>query len=223
MFKQESWEAALAHVQDVDTGRQPSIRSDGPFYRLLAYCPRPAWRWEHLESLQSVRVFDGRSRRCWSRHDVDALAARTKARELAWARNEGGDAVAVDADGVRYILLADGAALFVVRPHLGGISRCEESWVWAVLAGPVGHVANGTFQEWYKRRDLSEDHDAHYKDILRAAQVVEKLVLESDKETGLAGEWREAALTVCPMCGGDLDEEDFISIIGRGIDDPNCG
>ena len=74
-------------------------------------------------------------------HDVDALAARTKARELAWARNEGGDAVAVDADGVRYILSADGAALFVVRPQLGGISRCEESWVRAVLAGPVGHVA----------------------------------------------------------------------------------
>ena len=56
----ESWEAALAHVQDVHAGRQPSIRSDGPFYRLLAYCPRPAWRWEHLESLQAVRVFDGR-------------------------------------------------------------------------------------------------------------------------------------------------------------------
>ena len=149
-------------------------------------------------------------------HGVDALAARTKARELALARNEGGDAVAVDADGVRYILAADGATLFVVRSHLGGVSRCEEPWVWAVLAGPVGHVANGTFQEWYERRDLSEDHDAHYKDILPAAQVVEKLVLESDKETGLAGEWREAALTVCPMCGGDLDEKDFINIIGRG-------
>ena len=60
VFKQESWEAALVHVQDVHAGRQPSIRSDGPFYRLLAYCPRPAWRWEHLESLQAVRVFDGR-------------------------------------------------------------------------------------------------------------------------------------------------------------------
>ena len=60
VFKQESWEAALAHVQDVHAGRQPSIRSDGPFYRLLAYCPRPAWRWEHIESLQAVRVFDGR-------------------------------------------------------------------------------------------------------------------------------------------------------------------
>ena len=60
VFKQESWEAALVHVQDVHAGRQPSIRSDGPFSRLLAYCPRPAWRWEHLESLQAVRVFDGR-------------------------------------------------------------------------------------------------------------------------------------------------------------------
>ena len=28
-FKQESWEAALAHVQDVNAGRQPRISSDG--------------------------------------------------------------------------------------------------------------------------------------------------------------------------------------------------
>ena len=41
VFKQESWAAALVHVQDVHAGRQPSIRSDAPFYRLLAYCPRP--------------------------------------------------------------------------------------------------------------------------------------------------------------------------------------
>ena len=60
VFKQESWAAALAHVQDIHAGKEPSIRSEGPFYRLLAYCPRPAWRWEHLESLQAVRVFDGR-------------------------------------------------------------------------------------------------------------------------------------------------------------------
>ena len=60
IFKQKSWEAALAYVQDIHAGRDPSIRSDGPFYRLLAYCPRPAWRWEHLEPLQAVRVFDGR-------------------------------------------------------------------------------------------------------------------------------------------------------------------
>ena len=60
IFKQESWAAALAHVQDIRAGKEPSIRSDGPFYRLLAYCPRPAWRWEHLEGLQAVRVFDGR-------------------------------------------------------------------------------------------------------------------------------------------------------------------
>ena len=58
--------------------------------------------------------------------DVDAIAARTQARELAWGRNESVDAVAVDVGGVRYILAADGATLFVVRPHLGGISRCEE-------------------------------------------------------------------------------------------------
>ena len=60
IFKQKSWEAALAHVQDIHAGRDPSIRSEGPFYRLLAYCPRPAWRWEHLEPLHAVRVFDGR-------------------------------------------------------------------------------------------------------------------------------------------------------------------
>ena len=72
--------------------------------------------------------------------DVDAIAARTQARELAWARNEGGDAVAVDVDGVPYILAADGATLFVVRPNLGGISCCEESWMRSVLAGPVGRV-----------------------------------------------------------------------------------
>ena len=72
--------------------------------------------------------------------DVDTIAARTQARELAWARNESGDAVAVDIDGVRYILAADGATLFVVRPNLGGISRCEELWVRSVLAGPVGRV-----------------------------------------------------------------------------------
>ena len=60
IFKQESWDAALAHVQDIHRRRQPSICSDGPFYRLLAYCPRPIWRLEHIESLQAVRVFDGR-------------------------------------------------------------------------------------------------------------------------------------------------------------------
>ena len=62
IFKQESWDAALAHVQDIHAGKEPSIRSDGPFYHLLPYCPRPAWRWEHLESLQAVRVFDGGGR-----------------------------------------------------------------------------------------------------------------------------------------------------------------
>ena len=44
-FKQESWEAALAHVQDLKAGRQPRISSDGAFYRR----PRPAWRWVHLK------------------------------------------------------------------------------------------------------------------------------------------------------------------------------
>ena len=73
-------------------------------------------------------------------HDVDALAARTKARELAWARDEAGDAVAIDADGTRYILSSDSATPFAVRPHLGGVTRCEESWVRAVLAGPVNQV-----------------------------------------------------------------------------------
>ena len=73
-------------------------------------------------------------------YDEDALAARTKARELAWARDKAGDAVAPDADGTRYILSSDRATLFVVRPHVGGVSRCEESWVRAVLAGPVNQV-----------------------------------------------------------------------------------
>ena len=59
-FKQESWEAAFAHVQDLNAGRQPRIGSDGAFYRLLAYCPRPAWRWEHLEGLRDARIYDGR-------------------------------------------------------------------------------------------------------------------------------------------------------------------
>ena len=48
-FKQKRWEAALAHAQDLNAGRQLCISSDGAFYRLLAYCPRPAWRWKHLE------------------------------------------------------------------------------------------------------------------------------------------------------------------------------
>ena len=59
-FNQESWEAALAHVQDLNAGRQPRISSDGAFNRLLAYCPRPACRWEHLEGLRDARIYDGR-------------------------------------------------------------------------------------------------------------------------------------------------------------------
>ena len=60
VFKQESWDAAFVHVQDHAAGRQPRLASDEPFYRLLAYVPRPAWRWEHLDCLQEGRVFDGR-------------------------------------------------------------------------------------------------------------------------------------------------------------------
>ena len=60
VFKQESLEAALAHVQDIHAGKEPSIRNNDPFYLLLAYCPCSVWRWEHLEGLQAVRVFDGR-------------------------------------------------------------------------------------------------------------------------------------------------------------------
>ena len=109
-------------------------------------------------------------------HDVDALAARTKARELAWARNEGGDAVAVDADGVRYILLADGAALFVVRPHLGGISRCEESWVRAGLVSPVGHVATAyVSQDPPKKVRRSRRRTAKVKDTKARAPVVQEV------------------------------------------------
>ena len=107
-------------------------------------------------------------------HDVDALAARTKARELAWARNEGGDAVAVDADGVRYILSADGAALFVVRPHLGGISRCEESWV---RAGPVGHVATAyVSQDPPKKVRRSRRRTPKVKETKALAPVVQPYV-----------------------------------------------
>ena len=109
-------------------------------------------------------------------HDVDALAARTKARELAWARNEGGDAVAVDAGGVRYILLADGAALFVVWPHLGGISRCEESWVRAVLASTVGHVATAyVSQDPPKKVRRSRRRTAKVKDTKARAPVVQEV------------------------------------------------
>ena len=32
-FKQESWEAALEHVQDLSAGREPHISSNGAFYR----------------------------------------------------------------------------------------------------------------------------------------------------------------------------------------------
>ena len=60
VFKQESWEAALEHVLDLNAGRQPHISSDGALYRLLAYCPRAAWRWEHLEGLCDARMYDAR-------------------------------------------------------------------------------------------------------------------------------------------------------------------
>ena len=59
-FKQESWEAALAHVQDLNAERQSHKSSDGAFYRLLAYCPRRAWRREHLKGLRDARICDGR-------------------------------------------------------------------------------------------------------------------------------------------------------------------
>ena len=41
---------------------------------------------------------------------------------------------------IRYVLSSDSAALFVVRPHLRGVSRCEEPWERAVLAGSVNQV-----------------------------------------------------------------------------------
>ena len=108
-------------------------------------------------------------------HDVDALSARTKARELVWARKEGGDAVAVDAVGVRYILSAEGVALFVVRPHLGGVSRCEKSWVRAVLAGLVGHVATAyVSQDPPKKVRRSKRRTAKVKDTKARAPVVQE-------------------------------------------------
>ena len=143
IFKQESWDAALAHVQDIHAGRQASINSDGTFYRLLACCPARSGGWSTLNpSKLSGCSTDGGEQALTTMepHDVDALAAGTKARELAWARDEAGDPVAIYADGTRYILTGDGATLFAVRPHLGGVSRCEEPWVRAVLAEPVNHV-----------------------------------------------------------------------------------
>ena len=59
-FKQESLEAALAHVVDLGAGRQPTINSTGAFYRLLSRCPPRAWRWEHLEGLRDARIYDVR-------------------------------------------------------------------------------------------------------------------------------------------------------------------
>ena len=48
VFQQEIWEAALAHVQDIHAGKRPRIRSDGPFYRQLAYCPARSGGWSTL-------------------------------------------------------------------------------------------------------------------------------------------------------------------------------
>ena len=108
-------------------------------------------------------------------HDVDALAARTKARELAWARDEAGDAVAIDADGTRYILSSDSATLFVVRSHLGGVSRWEESWVRAVLAGPVNQVVTAYVSPApIVKVKRSRRRTAQGKDAKERAPVVEE-------------------------------------------------
>ena len=117
--------------------------------------------------------------------DVDAIAARTQARELAWARNESGDAVAVDVDGVRYILAAVGATLFVVRPNLGGISRCEESWVRSALAGPVGRaVAPYVPQDPPKRAKRARRRRPSQKDAKTTPPAVEEQAPPSSVGTG---------------------------------------
>ena len=68
-FKQESWEAALEHVQDLSAGRQPRIGSDGAFLSppglLSAPCvavgapERPVKRWPPTERRGSAA--------CWTR------------------------------------------------------------------------------------------------------------------------------------------------------------
>ncbi len=72
---------------------------------------------------------------------IDRLAATTKAGELAWAINFHGNPTATAADGVRYILDADGLTLFAVHPGLGGVERCAEPWVKRVLAPVVARHA----------------------------------------------------------------------------------
>ena len=107
-------------------------------------------------------------------HDVDALAARTKARELAWARNEAGDAVAIAADGTRYIMTGDGTTLFAVRPHLGGVSRCEEPWNRAVLAEPVNHVVTPYVPPAPMKVKRSRRRTAQVKDAKERTPVVQE-------------------------------------------------
>ena len=143
VFKQESWEAALAHVQDIHAGKEPSIRSDSPFCRLLAHCPRPTWRLEHLEGLQEARVFDGGGR---TGVDDDGTARRRrlgspdKGPRTGMGARRGRGRRSPRRRRIRYVLSSESAALFVVRPHPGGVSRCEEPWERAVLAGPVNQV-----------------------------------------------------------------------------------
>ena len=114
--------------------------------------------------------------------DVDAIAARTQARELAWERTEGGDAFAVDVDGVRYILAADGATLFIVRPHLGGISRCVESWVRSVLAGPVGRVVTP-----YVPQDPPKRVKRSRRRTVQKGAKATPLVVEEEAQTASVG------------------------------------
>ena len=130
-------------------------------------------------------LVDGRGKALMEPQDVDAIAARTQARELAWERTEGGDAFAVDVDGVRYILAEDGATLFIVRPHLGGISRCEESWVRSVLAGPVSRVVTPYVpQDPPKRVKRSRRRTARRKGGKATPPVVEEEASASSVGTG---------------------------------------
>ena len=143
VFQQESWAAALAHVQGIRAGKEPSIRSDGPFYRL-----RPTVRGRHGagSTLKASKLSgcstDGRR----TGVDDDGTARRRrlgspdKGPRTGMGARRGRGRRGPRRRRIRYVLSSNTATLFVVRPHLGGVSQCEEPWVRAVLAGPVNQV-----------------------------------------------------------------------------------
>ena len=82
--------------------------------------------------------------------------------------------MAIDADGTRYILSSDSATLFVVRPHVGGVTRCEESWVRAVLVGPVNHVVTAYVPPAPMKVKRSTRKTAQGKDAKERTPVVQE-------------------------------------------------